>query len=86
MLVGVMYGPQAALFSETFPTEIRYSGTSVSYQLGAILGGGFAPLIATMLMARFHGTFALSMYMAIVCAITAASVAALRGSRDHERS
>ncbi|MFM7274413.1 MAG: MFS transporter, partial [Gammaproteobacteria bacterium] len=47
----MMYGPQAALFGELFPVETRYSGASLGYQLGAIFGGAFAPLIATGLLA-----------------------------------
>src|SRR5699024_7860675 len=42
-----MYGPMATLFAELFPPEVRYSGASLGYQIGAIFGGGFAPLILT---------------------------------------
>ncbi len=43
VLVGLMYGPQAALLAELFSTHVRYSGASLGYQLGAILGGAMAP-------------------------------------------
>ena len=43
----MMYGPQAALFAELFDQKIRYSGASLGYQIGSILGGGLAPLVAT---------------------------------------
>jgi metabolite-proton symporter len=46
-----VYGPQSAYFSELFSTRMRYSGASISYQVASILGGGFAPLIATALVA-----------------------------------
>lgn len=46
-----MYGPQAAYFSELFSTGVRYSGASISYSLGSVFGGGFSPLIATVLLA-----------------------------------
>jgi MFS family permease len=42
-------GPQSALFAEIFDARYRYSGASFSYAIGAVLGGGFAPLIATYL-------------------------------------
>ena len=41
--LAMMYGPQAAFFTELFSTEVRYSGASLGYQLGAIIGGAFAP-------------------------------------------
>jgi MFS family permease len=73
----MMYGPQAAMLSELFGTEVRYSGASIGYQLGAILGGGFAPLIATTLWAGFHSTFAVAVYLALASAVSFASVAFL---------
>ena len=44
--LGLGYGPQAAWYSEIFPASVRYSGVSIAYALGAILGGAFAPTIA----------------------------------------
>ena len=51
--LGLMYGPQAAFFTELFSTEVRYSGASLGYQIGAIVGGAFAPTIATLLWAEY---------------------------------
>src|SRR5690606_3190748 len=39
-----MYGPQAAFFSELFGTQVRYSGASLGYQLGSVVGG-LSPLV-----------------------------------------
>ena len=47
--LSMMYGPQAAFFTELFNTEVRYSGATLGYQLGAIVGGAFAPTIAAKL-------------------------------------
>jgi MFS family permease len=69
-LTSVCYGPMAAMFTELFSTEIRCSGVSLSYQLGAIVGGGLAPIIATALFARFHSNLWVSFYMAGACAIS----------------
>ena len=74
VFVAMMYGPHAALVSEMFSTDVRYSGASLGYQLGAIFGGAFAPIIATALLAEYHSTFGISMYMAIACAITIMSI------------
>jgi metabolite-proton symporter len=69
-----MAGPAAALFSEMFGTRTRYSGASLGYQLGAIVGGGFAPFIATALYAATGTSLSISIYMFVACAITFVSV------------
>jgi MFS family permease len=74
----VMYGPQAALFGEMFRTHVRYSGASLGYQVGAILGGGFAPLVATSLIAHYHSSLAVSGYMAATCVVSVIAIATLR--------
>ena len=63
MSLGMMYGPQAALYTELFSTEVRYSGASLGYQLGAIVGGAFAPTIATILWTQYSIVW-VSVYMA----------------------
>jgi MFS family permease len=70
----VMYGLQAAMMTEMFSTEFRYSGASLGYQIGAIFGGGFAPIIATALFAKYHSSMAISAYMAVLCAVSLISV------------
>jgi MHS family shikimate/dehydroshikimate transporter-like MFS transporter len=52
----LMYGPQAAYFAELFGTRVRYSGASLGYQLASVFAGGFAPLIATALLAAGDGS------------------------------
>jgi MFS family permease len=71
--LSLMYGPQAAFFAEIFSTKVRYSGASLGYQLGAIFGGAFAPIIATALFAEFKSSFPIALYMALLCAISLAS-------------
>jgi MFS family permease len=70
----MMYGPQAALFSEMFSTQVRYSGASLGYQLGILAGGALAPVIATSLYAATGGWLLISLYMAVACLITFACV------------
>jgi metabolite-proton symporter len=72
VLLSLMYGPQAALFAELFPVEVRYSGASLGYQLGSVLGGGFAPIIATALFARFNASGPIAIYLFVMCAISLA--------------
>ena len=77
----LMYGPQPALFSELFPAEFRYSGASIGYQLAAILGGGFAPMIATGLIERFHASVYIAGYMALLYAVSLISTLLLLRAR-----
>jgi len=74
ILIGMMYGPQAAMLAELFTTEVRYSGVSLGYQSGAILGGALAPIIATGLLAVYGSTIGISVYIAIACGLTLLSV------------
>jgi MFS family permease len=62
--LGFTYGPQAALYSELFPASIRFSGVSISYAIGAILGGAFAPTIATALVQATGSTLSVTWYLA----------------------
>jgi len=71
--LGMMYGPQAAFFAELFTTEVRYSGASLGYQIGAIIGGSFAPTIATLLWTSYD-IFWVSVYIATASIASLVSV------------
>lgn len=71
--LGLMYGPQAAFFTELFSTEVRYSGASLGYQIGAIVGGAFAPTIATLLWAEYSIVW-VSVYIAFASLLSLISV------------
>tara|TARA_B100001057_G_C22869411_1_gene958121 strand:+ start:6174 stop:7481 length:1308 start_codon:yes stop_codon:yes gene_type:complete len=71
--LGMMYGPQAAFFAELFSTEVRYSGASLGYQIGAIIGGSFAPTIATLLWKNYD-IFWVSVYIAFASILSWISV------------
>jgi MHS family shikimate/dehydroshikimate transporter-like MFS transporter len=64
------YATEAAYFSEMFPTRIRYSGISISAQLGGVFAGAFAPLIATALL-DWSGITLVVVYFAGMCSISA---------------
>jgi metabolite-proton symporter len=72
----MMYGPQAALIAEAFTPRLRYSGSSLGYQLASVIAGGPAPLIATALFAAFHSGYSVAIYIA-VCAVISVISAAL---------
>ena len=68
VLHDIMYGPQAALISETFGTGVRYSGAGLGYQLASVIAGGPAPLIAAALLAATGSSTWISVYI-IGCAV-----------------
>jgi MHS family shikimate/dehydroshikimate transporter-like MFS transporter len=69
-----MYGPQASFFSELFGTRVRYTGTSLGYQLSSVLAGGLSPLIATAMLRRTGASWPIALYIIGVAAITTISV------------
>jgi metabolite-proton symporter len=71
----MLYGPQAALIAESFTGRLRYSGSSLGYQLASIIAGGPAPLIATWLFGTFHSSTAIAGYIAICAVITLVATA-----------
>ena len=75
----LMYGPQAAYYSELFGTRVRYSGASLGYQLASVLSGGFAPLIAAALLAANDDEPTLvAIYMVVMGVITVVATAFAR--------
>ena len=72
----LQYGPQAALIAESFTPELRYSGSSLGYQLASIIAGGPAPIIATWLFATYHTGYSVAIYIA-ACAVISLVAAAL---------
>ncbi|MBN9604523.1 MAG: MHS family MFS transporter [Afipia felis] len=66
----MQYGPQAAFIAESFPPAVRYSGSSLGYQLASITSGGPAPIIAAWLYHTYGTSLAISAYLAIIAAIS----------------
>ncbi len=72
----LQYGPQAALIAESFTPRLRYSGSSLGYQLASIIAGGPSPLIAAALFAAYKSGYAIAVYIAL-CAVVSLISAAL---------
>jgi metabolite-proton symporter len=72
------YAPQSALFAELFPTRVRYTGSSLAYQVGAILGGGLVPLVATALQQAVGASWPVTIYVAAICVLSLFCVLAFR--------
>ncbi|MEV4730086.1 MFS transporter [Saccharopolyspora sp. NPDC049426] len=84
VLHGAMYGPMAAYFSELFGTRVRYSGSSIGYQLASVVAGGLAPLIATALLQFFDSALPVALYVAATTALTVIAVVISRETRATE--
>lgn len=68
-LMGMSFGPMAALLPELFPTEVRYSGASLAYNFSSIVGATVATIVAMKINANF-GLFGVGTYLAVNAIIT----------------
>ena len=76
------YGPQAAYFSEIFPTSMRYAGASFCYQIATIVAGSIAPLVATLLLRDYGGTGPIVTYLAGTVVLSLLALAVLSETRN----
>ncbi|MET9336830.1 MFS transporter [Nonomuraea sp. NPDC003804] len=81
---GMMYGPQAAFFSELFGTRMRYTGVSIGAQLSAIVAGALAPIIAVKLLQDFGTWVPIAVYLAAAAALTLFAVYAARETQGSD--
>ncbi|MGO2036420.1 MAG: MFS transporter, partial [Brevibacterium sp.] len=81
--MGLSYGPMSAMYAEMFPPQVRYSGVSIGYALGAILGGAFAPTIAESLLASTGTSLSIAIYMIIVCIISLIAVSLVKETKGN---
>jgi MFS family permease len=72
--LGLSYGPMSAMYAEMFPVAVRYSGISIGYALGAILGGAFAPMIAELLIQTTGWSGSIGIYIMALCVVSFAAV------------
>lgn len=80
--LGMTYGPQAVWYAELFPASVRYSGVSISYALGAIVGGAFAPTIAEVLMTSFGTSWSIVIYLLVMAALGLVGASMLKETKD----
>ncbi|RSM61407.1 MFS transporter [Amycolatopsis sp. WAC 01376] len=77
LFLGIMYGPQAALFAELFTAEMRYTGASLGYQISAVVGGGLAPFIMVLLLESTGTSMSVSLYIIVLALISLGSIGLL---------
>ncbi|WP_329536840.1 MFS transporter [Kingella kingae] len=80
-LMGMTFGPMAALLPELFPTEVRYSGASLAYNFSAIVGASVATLVAIELNNRY-GILGVGVYLAMNCALSLLALYSTRETKD----
>jgi MFS family permease len=78
-LMGMTYGPLGTLLSELFPPQIRYTGSSLTFNLGGILGASLAPYAATWLATRY-GLSYVGYYLSVSALITLLALLAIRSA------
>ncbi len=78
--LGLSYGPMSALYAEMFPANVRYSGVSIGYSLGAILGGAFAATIAQWIITTYHQSWGIGVYIVILSLISLAAVSMVKSA------
>jgi len=80
-LMGLTYGPLGTVLSELFPTQVRYTGSSLTFNLAGIFGASFAPYIATGL-AKNYGLQYVGYYLFAAAVLTMIGLLATRETRD----
>jgi metabolite-proton symporter len=80
-LIGMVYGPLGTLLSELFPTPVRYSGTSLAFNIAGIFGASLAPYAATYLAANY-GLQYVGYYLSASAVLTLIGLAATRETKD----
>ena len=80
-LMGLTYGPLGTVLSELFPTSVRYTGSSLTFNLAGIFGASFAPYIATWL-ANNYGIQYVGYYLTAAAMLTLGGLMATRETKD----
>ena len=82
-LMGLTYGPLGTVLSELFPTSVRYTGSSLTFNLAGIFGASLAPYIATWL-AKTYGLQYVGYYLSAAAGLTLIGLLAIRETKDEE--
>jgi metabolite-proton symporter len=80
-LMGFTYGPLGTVLSELFPTRVRYTGSSLTFNLAGIFGASLAPYIATWL-AQNYGLQYVGYYLTAAAALTLAGLLGIHETKD----
>ncbi|WIY83580.1 MFS transporter [Propionimicrobium sp. PCR01-08-3] len=82
-LMGTTFGPMGALLPELFPTNVRYTGSAIAYNVSSILGAALAPIIAVALWTKAGGsTWMVGVYLSVAAVLTLVSLIIVRETKD----
>jgi len=81
LCMGLAYGPIGTVLAELFPAPVRYTGSSLAYNLAGIFGASLAPYAAQWLAARY-GLRAVGYYLAAAALVSLGGLAAIGETRD----
>ena len=84
-LMGLSFGPMSALLPELFPTNVRYTGSGIAYNVASILGAALTPFVATWLVANY-GVFWVGIYMGCLALLTITALVLAQETRDIDLS
>jgi metabolite-proton symporter len=87
--LGIIWAPITAvlgtMFSEIFKSNVRYTGITLGYQIGAALAGGTAPLVATALLNAYDNSYVpVALYIMLAAAISLIAIASVRDRRNQD--
>lgn len=87
--LGIIWAPITAvlgtMFSEIFKSNVRYTGITLGYQIGAAVAGGTAPLVATALLAAFNDSYVpVALYIILTSVISLIAVATVRDRKNED--
>lgn len=80
--VGIACGVQSAFYAELFPASVRFSGVSIAYALGSILGGAFSPMIAAWIISTTGETSSVTYYLAFMTILAMIAITCLKDRKD----
>jgi hypothetical protein len=77
LMMGFVYGPLGAFLPSLFPPRVRYTGASIAFNVGGIIGGGLAPMAAQLLADR-GGLAPVGLYLAAAALLSFVGLIALK--------
>jgi len=84
LLMGFVYGPLGDWLTGLFPAQVRYTGASVAFNVGGILGGGLAP-VAAQWLAGNGGLFLVGAYLSLAAAVSLVALWLAGNTKSHEQ-